>query len=303
MSVVTSRTSENAVVTIDYSKCNHCGLCVNVCKDLTLQLKNGEVIINDEPIFGCVGCGQCTAICPNEAVSIDGRTLSMDDFIPLPLKEERAEYDPLYSLLVSRRSVRDFKDKEVPLEVVNKILNASSTAPMGVPPSDVEVLILNGKEKVKAFSDDIIYFFRKLKKILNKHTLWMMKPFLKKSDYEMFKTFIIPMIDFFVMKKEKGEDWLLYSAPLAMYFYNSQYSDPADSYIAATYAMIAAESLGLGSCMIGSVNPFLEYGGKWIKTKYGINKKSKQGIIVIFGYPKYKYHKAIKRSFAKMIFN
>ncbi len=303
MAIITGRTNENATITIDYSKCNHCGLCVKVCKDLTIQFKNREVIISDKPVFGCVGCGQCVAICPNEAISISGRTLSMSDFIPLPLKEDRAEYDKLYSLLISRRSVRDFKDKAVPIDVVKKILNASSTAPMGIPPSDVEVLVLNGKEKVKAFSDDIVSFLSKMRKIFNKQTLWLLKPFIKKSEYEMFKTFIVPMINFFVMKKEMGEDWLLYNAPLAMYFYNSPYSDPADSYIAATYAMIAAESLGLGSCMIGSVNPFLQYGGNWIKTKYGINKNSKQGIVVIFGYPKYKYQKAIKRTFAKIIYN
>lgn len=303
MSLITSRTNENAFVEIDYTKCNHCGLCVNVCKDLTLQLKDDKVIISPEPLFGCIGCGQCVAICPKEAISLEGRTLTMDDFIPLPTKEEKANFYQLHSLLISRRSVRDFKEKEIPANVVEKILKTSSTAPMGIPPSDVEVLVINGKEKVKKFSDDVNDYFAQMKKVFNKKTLWLMRPFMKKPDYEMFKTFLIPMLNFFVMKKKAGEDWLLYHAPLAMYFYNSRYSDPADAYIAATYAMITAESLGLGSCMIGSVSPFLEHGGKKIKVKYGINKKSKQGVVVIFGYPKYKYHKAIKRTFAKMIYN
>ena len=303
MSLITSRTNKNALIQIDYSKCNNCGLCVNVCKDLTLQLKNDKVIISSEPLFGCIGCGQCVAVCPNESVSIEGRTLTMNDFIPLHPNEEKANYNQLHSLLISRRSVRDFKDKEIPADIVERILKASCTAPMGIPPSDVEVLVLLGKDKVKNFSDDVIDFFAQTNKFINKHTLWLLKPFMKKPDYEMFKTFIIPMLSYFIMKKKAGEDWLLYHAPLAMYFYNSQYSDPADAYIAATYAMIAAESLGLGSCMIGSVSPFLEHGGKKIKEKYGINKNSKQGIVVIFGYPKYKYHKAIKRTFAKMIYN
>jgi hypothetical protein len=33
-------------------------------------------------------------------------------------------------------------------------LEASQTAPMGVPPSDVNVLVIRGKEKTKAFSKD-----------------------------------------------------------------------------------------------------------------------------------------------------
>lgn len=303
MSLITNRTNENATVEIDYSKCNHCGLCVNVCKDLTLLIKDEKVIVNSEPLFGCIGCGQCVAICPNDSISLQGRTLSMEDFVDLPPKEDKADYFKLYSLLLSRRSVRDFKDKEIPVEIINKILDCSRTAPMGIPPSDVEVLVLNGKDKVKIFSDDVIDYFAEARIIFNKHTLWLMRPFMKKSDYEVFKSFLIPMIDFFVMKKDVGEDWLLYEAPLAMYFYNSSYSDPADAYITATYAMLAGESLGLGSCMIGSISPFLEHSGKKIKAKYGINQNSKQGIFIIFGYPRNKYQKAIKRTFGKVIFS
>lgn len=303
MSLITNRTSENATIKIDYSKCNHCGLCVNVCKDLTLIIRDEKVIINSRPLFGCIGCGQCVAICPIDAISLNGRTLTMADFIQLPPKEQRADYQSLYPLLFSRRSVRDFKEKEIPEDFVNEILKCSSTAPMGIPPSDVEVLIINGKDKVKKFSVDIIDYFAKVRILFNKHSLWLMRPFMKKSDYEVFKTFLIPMIDFFVKKKELGEDWLLYGAPLAMYFYNSSYSDSADAYIAATYAMLAGESIGLGSCMIGSISPFLEHSGKKIKAKYGINKNSKQGIFIIFGYPKYKYQKAIKRTFGKVIFS
>lgn len=303
MSLITSRTYENAKIEINYEKCNNCGLCVKVCKDLTLQLIDKRVIISNDPLFGCIGCGQCVAICPNDAIKIEGRTISMDDFITLPAQENRTNYSELLALLQSRRSVRDFKDKEVSQEDIEKILEAAKTAPMGIPPSDVEVIIFNGTGKVQNFSNDMISYFKQVSRFMNNSTLWMLKPFMKKSDYQMFKTFIIPMVQFFIRKKEEGEDWLLYGAPLAMYFYNSQYSDPADAYIAATYAMIAAESLGLGNCMIGSINPFLAHGGNSIKSKYGINKNGRQGIFVIFGYPKYKYHKAIKRTFGKVMFN
>ncbi len=150
MSLITNRTSKNATVKINYSQCNHCGLCVNVCKDLTLIIKDEKVIINSKPLFGCIGCGQCVAICPNDAISLNGRTLTMEDFIDLPRKRRQEQIiQNLYSLLLSRRSVRDFKDKEIPVEIINKILECSSTAPMGIPPSDVEVLVLNGKDKVK----------------------------------------------------------------------------------------------------------------------------------------------------------
>ena len=91
-------------------------------------------------------------------------------------------------------------------------------------------------------------------------------------------------------------------APLAMYFYGSPYADPADPLIAATYAMLAGESLGLGTCMLGGVHPLIQYGksAKKFREKYGIKYPSREGLIVIFGYSKVHYQKTIKRTFANV---
>ncbi|WP_163718402.1 nitroreductase family protein [Mangrovibacterium lignilyticum] len=94
---------------------------------------------------------------------------------------------------------------------------------------------------------------------------------------------------------------MLYDTPLAMYFLSSPYSDPIDPVIPATYAMLAAESLGLGSCMIGSIHPLIRHGAKKFKQHWGIPQKSVNGLVVIFGYPKYRFHKALKRSFAQVV--
>ena len=75
----------------------------------------------------------------------------------------------------------------------------------------------------------------------------------------------------------------------------SPYADPADPLISATYAMLAAEALGLGSCMIGTPAQFIKYSKK-LKKKYGIPERNTQGIMVIFGYPQVKFTRSIKRS-------
>jgi len=72
----------------------------------------------------------------------------------------------------------------------------------------------------------------------------------------------------------------------------------ADPLIAATYAMLAAESLGLGSCMIGTPAFFIKY-SKRFKRKYNIPLKNQQGIVVIFGYTLIAHKKSIKRRLAK----
>jgi nitroreductase len=85
-----------------------------------------------------------------------------------------------------------------------------------------------------------------------------------------------------------------------MYFHVSPYADPADPLIVATYTMLAAETLGLGSCMIGTIGPMLKNGGKDLKDKYGINPRNQPGIAIIFGYPAVKYRCAIRRNLAKI---
>ncbi len=100
---------------------------------------------------------------------------------------------------------------------------------------------------------------------------------------------------------EKGKNVVTYYAPLVMYFYGSPWCDPADPIIAATVAMYAGESLGLGTCMLGAVHPFLQNSGaRRLREKYGIRYKSREGLLVIFGYPVFRYHKGIRRTFASV---
>jgi nitroreductase len=103
----------------------------------------------------------------------------------------------------------------------------------------------------------------------------------------------------------KGIDLVTYDAPLAMYFYGSPYSDPADPIVAATYAMLAAETLGLGTCMLGGIHPMIQNGKKAreFREKHGIKFASREGLFVIFGHPKVKYQHGIRRTFASVEVN
>jgi NAD-dependent dihydropyrimidine dehydrogenase PreA subunit len=294
MPIPTSRTTENARITIDQETCNGCGACVEVCKDFGLYLEGEKLIVSETPVFGCFGCGQCAAVCPNGSIIVEGRTLSAEDFIRQPSRGERTTYDYLYRLMLSRRSVREVEQSKI-----DEILGAAVTSPMGIPPSDVGVLIFKGKNKVREFSFDFIDALNSMKKYFSPFMLALMKPFIKKEDYTLSKQFIVPLINILLKSKSEGKNHLLYDAPLAMYFYNSGFADPADPIIPATYAMLAAESVGLGTCMIGSIAPFLKHMGTF-KKKYRIPDAGKDGVFLIVGYPKYKYAKAIKRTFANV---
>lgn len=302
MAIPTSRTKVKAEIKINEEKCTGCGLCVSVCKDYGLKLENKKVRLSETPCFGCVGCGHCMAICPSGAIEIDGRELSPDDLFNLPDVAETATYEQLLNLLQRRRSVREFKDMPVENELIEKILAAAKTAPMGLPPSDVNVLIFDQQEKVRAFAKDFCDYLESIKWFVSGWFLTLMRPFWGKTNDEMFRGFIKPVFHIFTDNMRKGINLVNYDAPLAMYFYGSPYADPADPIVAATYAMIAAETLGLGTCMLGGIHPMFQSGkkAKIFREKHGIKYASREGLFVIFGYPDVKYHQGIRRTFASI---
>lgn len=298
MALKTGRFYECAEVEIDASKCTVCGLCVKVCKGAPLYIEDHRVQVDQSRVFGCIACGQCMAVCPNKAIRVNGRDMSPEDVIELPKEESRAGYESLKALMISRRSVRNYKKQDVDPEIINKILAAAATAPNGLGSSDVEVLVFDGQEKVQAFTSDLIAALKKYLWFVSPAMLRIYKLFMKKESYDSFSSFASTASTTFVKGFEAGEDWMTYSAPLAIYFHSSPYADPIDPYIPATYSVLAAQALGLGSCMLGTPNIILNYLGKNLKEKYGIPKKNKNGILVIFGYPEFKYSFALKRRFA-----
>jgi nitroreductase len=222
--------------------------------------------------------------------------------LELPPKGSRATADQLEALLSPRRSIRRFKDKEVDREVVDRVIRIASTAPMGIPPSEVGILAVHGRDKVKAFSADVMSTVERTMKMVNPLTIALFRPFMKKAIYDSFKEFVIPIGGLMTKERESGGDSLLYGAPVVLLFHGSPYAEPADCYIAATYAMIAAESLGLGTCMIGMVAPFLGRNKK-LMAKYGVPKGNKPIIVLLMGYPGTSFKHGVRRRFASVSYN
>jgi ferredoxin len=295
------RTRESAAVRIDEQACTACGLCVKVCKGGSLHMEDGRVCVDQTRYLGCIGCGHCMSVCPHGCITVTGRDLSRADLIDLPAPDTRATYEQLEALMLARRSVREFQQREVAREVIDKIVAAASTAPMGIPPSEVNVLVLAGRAKVKEFRDDLLDAMRSVKWMFSRPVLGVLRPFIGQETYELYSSFVNPVLDGYLEKDRVGIDWFFYNAPLGLHFCSSPYADPADVFIAATYAMLAGEALGLGSCMLGFPGQILQHHKK-LRAKYGFPAKTQTGMAVVFGYPAVRHSRALQRRFAQVRF-
>jgi ferredoxin len=290
--------SESAVPTIDSGKCSACGLCAENCPAETLALKGSRIVVEARGFMGCIGCGQCTSLCPTGAIQVTGRRMGPGQLTDLPPADRWATADQLDGLLLSRRSVRRFRDKAVDRPLVDRVLDMASTAPVGIPPNDVGVVVFQGRQKVRAFVAEAVDAFRRLEVGLRPPFVWLMRLFTGKAEYTIMRQFVQPLLRHIVSRYEAGEDVFCYDAPVLMLFHHTPSTDAADIHITATYAMLAAQSLGLGTCMLGTPVAFNQV--PKLKAKYGIPVENKVGLGLILGHPAVSYQRSLRRTLASV---
>lgn len=285
---------------VDKEKCIKCGLCTEMCPVYLKKDLQGFPMARDldeeENLFGCIQCGNCMMLCPQDAIEIVGEDINRSHL--RELSSNIADYESLNALFLKRRSCRKFKGEEVEKELIDKIIDSAATAAVSIPPSEVKVLVIQGRKKVKELTEDIMTNFEKFIK-MSPFILPLMKLFGKKADYKAFKEFVLPLGKGMIKNYKKGIDDLFYEAPCVMLFYGSENTDKEDYLIAATQATIAAEALELGTCFIGSVGAIFQ-NNSHLRKKYGILKTDKVGTAFILGYPEIKFKKAFQRNFKEI---
>ena len=297
MPVIHSLYRESGTVTIDSKACTRCGLCVRTCPAEVLTMGTDTIDIHTDSLLGCIACGHCMMVCPHDAITVTGRGIGPDDLQPMPQRDQMASADQLAALMQSRRSVRRFSDKPVETALLNRVLEMASTAPMAIPPWDIGCVTINGKAKVRQLVDEIAQGYEGMLKIFKPWLLKALRPFIGKAKYEMFADFIRPLAETYVQAHREGRDVIFYEAPAVMIFHHSPYTETVDATIACTYAMLAADWLGLGTTIIGGAPPVIQRNKKLCRS-LGIPEGNTPSIAIIVGHPATSFKKTIRRRFS-----
>lgn len=206
-------------ITVNVDLCKKDGVCVAVCPSRTLTL-NGEGFPEEVAGSNCIFCGHCVAACACGALTHTG--LPQEPFLPAAKKLPAASV--IDGFLMSRRSVREFKQEPVAKETLEALLDVARRAPTASNSQKLHWIVVGDAETVCALSAETVSWARGA-------------------------GFGSAMLQ----QWQKGNDPVLRGAPAVVvactpkdYAWGKQ-----DCAIALTFLELAAEARGLGVCWAG----------------------------------------------------
>lgn len=241
---------------IDPGKCNGCGECVRVCPSRTIEMRDDRAVIVGK---WSLGCGHCAAVCPADAVTVgglDGDALLLAAVDRGDGTAAAAEFDTaaLVGLMRSRRSCRNYLDRPVPRALLEDLARIGTTAPSGTNCQLWTFTILHDRGSVLELGEAVGDFFRRICRKAENPALRLLSKLTSADPLgDFYRNHYADVREGLRLRDEEGRDPLFHGAPsLILVGSRPGGTCPAeDALLASQNILLAAHSLGLGSCMIG----------------------------------------------------
>jgi len=282
-------------IKIDSNLCKKCKVCLEICPNVIYEFKNDIIVTREERINLCFACGQCMAACAEMAILVKGLSYEKDFYL-MPEKSDHEK--PFQQLIDSRRSVRAFKNKPIPKEELEKIVQAISQAPPSFPPLKTELIVVQNQDIIHWTLPLMITMYDELMSGLKKPIpRFFIKRAMGKEKYLVVKNHLEPLLNIKLPSMKAGtEDAIMRKASAFILFHADKNSENAekDIYIALAFGLLKAQSLGIGATVIDLIPPPINR-TRELKNILKVPEKNEVIASMILGYPKYQYKRAIKR--------
>ncbi len=264
-----------SLFTIDLEKCNNDSRCALECPAVIIEMTEKGPVPAEDAEEVCIQCGHCVSVCPTGAFAL--KTLSPEDCIPIR-EEQDLDSEQIEYFLRSRRSIRRYKKKPVPRQIIEKALGVASHAPTGSNKQPVEWIVVDQKQHVEKIGSHVIDWMR----------------YVVKKYPDVAETL---SMEWLITEWEQGIDRICRDAPQMVFTHASNEigTGAADCHTALAYLELALPGFGLGSCWAGYVNYAV---GQWPPLAKELNLPDNHTChgAVMVGYPKFKYHRVPKRN-------
>jgi nitroreductase/NAD-dependent dihydropyrimidine dehydrogenase PreA subunit len=278
---------------IDPEKCIGCGLCVKVCPSETISMQDDKAWVTGDR---SLQCGHCMAVCPADAVrvdAIDDQSLSFNSF---DLKKDwlpHGESDTahLVQLMASRRSCRNYSEQTVDRSVLEDLVKIGTTAPSGTNCQNWTFTIFPDPTAVNEFGQRIGSFFKNLNRMAEKR--WMRKALklIGKPALDNYYREYYPSVKDGLKEWElSGRDRLFHGASAVIVVATKPGgSCPVEDALLATQnILLAAHSMGLGTCLIGFAVDAIK-NDSTMQNFLTIPAEETVRSVIAIGYPQEKY--------------
>ncbi len=242
---------------IDEDRCVGCGLCVTVCPLQTISMQDGKAVVTGE---NSLNCGHCMAVCPEEAVKVGAVDEQQWSFSTLGVDSRwlpYGEFDTsgLVRLMASRRSCRNFRDgAQVDRALLEDLVKIGITAPSGTNSQQWTFTLVADRQAVMGLGNRIREFFERLNSMAENRLLRTFLKFVGKPELDRYyKDYYAAVKEGLGEWKATGRDRLFHGAPALIIIGSKPGASlpKEDSMLAAQNILLAAHSMGLGSCLIG----------------------------------------------------
>jgi nitroreductase/NAD-dependent dihydropyrimidine dehydrogenase PreA subunit len=286
-------------IEIDRDLCNGCGLCVTVCPTGTILLKEEKATASgEESIF----CGHCEAVCPMEAIRIHEIDKEMSQYKTFTTEKQwlppgKYNISLLVQLMASRRSCRNFTDQPIERALLEDLMKIGITAPSGTNCQSWTFTILPQRKAVQAFAECVASFFEQLNAIAEKPLLRTFLKLIGKRDLdEYYRGYYRKVKEALEEWNESGKDQLFHGSTAAILVGSKPGAScpTEDALLATQNILLAAHSMGLGSCLIGYAVAAMKRDPS-IQRSVGIPPEEEINAVIALGYPNEVYQRMAGR--------
>ncbi|RJX36045.1 MAG: 4Fe-4S dicluster domain-containing protein [Desulfurivibrio sp.] len=263
---------------VDEERCIQCGECEVECPAGVITLDEFPKITDEQ---ACIQCQHCLAVCPTAAISILGKNPDESE----PLAGNMPDPARLGTLIKGRRTIRRYKEEELPPELIDELLDIACHAPTGVNARGVLFSVVKERAVMNSLRAEVMARLAGLK-----------------DAGQLPEGFIGQYLGRAVKAwQESGKDIIFRGAPHLLVTSAPQDAPcpVQDTHIALTTFQLMAHARGVGTVWDGLFMMVLSLCPDLIP-RLGIPEEHTLGYAMAFGRPAVEFHRTVQHGPARV---